>query len=163
MSGLIIDTPSSFANSSNKAGAADKYAFIKTCIELFRSEFISPFIFITLTLVPVNTIIVIGHEKLNVEMRREFGNSLAVVKIPKSGGVRLSLHKPPHYPSISLTNTIAGRRTRLRLPLPYPNPPTALIPVRTNHPTPTRCHIRYTRRRKPTRFFVIASFVDVGV
>jgi hypothetical protein len=35
----------------------------------------------------VNVIIVIGHEKLNVEMRREFGNSLAVVKIPKSGGV----------------------------------------------------------------------------
>jgi hypothetical protein len=34
-------------------------------------------------------IIVIGHEKLNVEMRREFGDSLAVVKIPKSGGVSL--------------------------------------------------------------------------
>lgn len=35
-------------------------------------------------------IVVIGHEKLNVEMRREFGASLAVVKVPKSGGVSVS-------------------------------------------------------------------------
>ena len=28
-----------------------------------------------------------GHEKLNVEMQRAYGNHLTVVKIPKSGGV----------------------------------------------------------------------------
>lgn len=70
-SGIIIDTPYSFANPNTKAASADKYAFIKTCVDVFN----------------INVIIVIGHEKLNVEMRREFGDSLAVVKIPKSGGV----------------------------------------------------------------------------
>lgn len=44
----------------------------------------------------VNVIIVIGHEKLNVEMQRLFGGQnqsrrITVVKIPKSGGVRTSL------------------------------------------------------------------------
>lgn len=36
----------------------------------------------------VNVILVVGHEKLNVEMQRTFGNSLTVLKVPKSGGVR---------------------------------------------------------------------------
>ncbi|KAF8463804.1 Pre-mRNA cleavage complex II protein Clp1-domain-containing protein [Gautieria morchelliformis] len=72
VSGLIIDTPASFAAQLNgKSGSGEKYAFIKTCVDLFK----------------INVIVVIGHEKLNVEMRREFGDSLAVVKIPKSGGV----------------------------------------------------------------------------
>ena len=35
----------------------------------------------------VNVILVVGHEKLNVEMQRTYGNRMAVVKIPKSGGV----------------------------------------------------------------------------
>jgi polyribonucleotide 5'-hydroxyl-kinase len=35
----------------------------------------------------VNAILVVGHEKLTVEMQRLFGNRLTVVKIPKSGGV----------------------------------------------------------------------------
>ena len=34
----------------------------------------------------INVILVIGHEKLNVEMRL-YGSHLIVVKIPKSGGV----------------------------------------------------------------------------
>jgi len=29
----------------------------------------------------------VGHEKLNVEMQRTYGNRMTVVKIPKSGGV----------------------------------------------------------------------------
>jgi polyribonucleotide 5'-hydroxyl-kinase len=33
-------------------------------------------------------ILVVGHEKLNVEMQRTYGNRMTVVKIPKSGGVR---------------------------------------------------------------------------
>ena len=39
---------------------------------------------------PVNVILVVGHEKLNVEMQRAFGSSLTVLKVPKSGGVRPS-------------------------------------------------------------------------
>jgi len=35
----------------------------------------------------VNVILVVGHEKLTVEMQRLFGNRFTVVKIPKSGGV----------------------------------------------------------------------------
>jgi hypothetical protein len=35
----------------------------------------------------VNAILVVGHEKLTVEMQRLFGNRLTVLKIPKSGGV----------------------------------------------------------------------------
>ena len=35
----------------------------------------------------VNVIVVVGHEKLNVEMQRAYGSVLTVVKIPKSGGV----------------------------------------------------------------------------
>ena len=34
-------------------------------------------------------ILVVGHEKLNVEMQRTYGNRMTVVKIPKSGGVRI--------------------------------------------------------------------------
>ena len=37
--------------------------------------------------VAVNVILVVGHEKLNVEMQRTYGNRMTVVKIPKSGGV----------------------------------------------------------------------------
>lgn len=35
----------------------------------------------------VNVIVVVGHEKLNVEMQRMYGSHMTVVKIPKSGGV----------------------------------------------------------------------------
>jgi len=36
----------------------------------------------------INTIIVVGHEKLNVEMQRLYNNrGITVIKIPKSGGV----------------------------------------------------------------------------
>jgi hypothetical protein len=45
----------------------------------------------------VNTIVVVGHERLHVEMQRLFGTHLSpnstvsVVKVPKSGGVRSSI------------------------------------------------------------------------
>jgi len=35
----------------------------------------------------INVILVVGHEKLNAEMQRTYGNRMTVVKIPKSGGV----------------------------------------------------------------------------
>ena len=37
----------------------------------------------------VNVILIVGHEKLNVEMQRTYGKYITVVKIPKSGGVCL--------------------------------------------------------------------------
>ncbi|KAK2466722.1 hypothetical protein APHAL10511_000980 [Amanita phalloides] len=69
VSGLIIDTPSAFASGH---GSNDvRHKLIRACVEAFN----------------VNVIVVVGHEKLNVEMRRTYGSQLAVVKIPKSGGV----------------------------------------------------------------------------
>ncbi|KDR73633.1 hypothetical protein GALMADRAFT_251398 [Galerina marginata CBS 339.88] len=68
-SGLIVDTPSSFASgpSSNNI----RQTLIKACIDAFK----------------INMIVVVGHEKLNVEMQRTYGSQITVVKIPKSGGV----------------------------------------------------------------------------
>lgn len=41
MSGLIIDTPASYATPQNgKSGSGEKYAFIKTCVDLFKSQII---------------------------------------------------------------------------------------------------------------------------
>ncbi|KAI0636507.1 hypothetical protein C8Q77DRAFT_1093114 [Trametes polyzona] len=68
--GLIVDTPSSFAASSG-AGNDHRLNLIKACVDAFQ----------------INVILVVGHEKLNVEMQRLYGNRLTVVKIPKSGGV----------------------------------------------------------------------------
>ncbi|KAI0072264.1 hypothetical protein K474DRAFT_1693123 [Panus rudis PR-1116 ss-1] len=69
VSGLIVDTPASFA--ANSANQDHRQTLIKACVEAFR----------------INVILVVGHEKLNVEMQRTYGNKLQVVKIPKSGGV----------------------------------------------------------------------------
>ncbi|KAI0723768.1 Pre-mRNA cleavage complex II protein Clp1-domain-containing protein [Cerioporus squamosus] len=69
-SGLIVDTPSSFAASSG-TGNDHRLMMIKACVDAFR----------------INVILVVGHEKLNVEMQRTYGNRMAVLKIPKSGGV----------------------------------------------------------------------------
>lgn len=70
VAGLIVDTPSSFAASSGPNGD-HRHALIKACVDAFR----------------INVILIVGHEKLNVEMQRAYGNRIAVVKIPKSGGV----------------------------------------------------------------------------
>ncbi|KAG5645598.1 Cleavage polyadenylation factor subunit clp1 [Asterophora parasitica] len=69
VSGLIVDTPSSFGAGT---GANDhRHKLIKACVDAFK----------------INVILVVGHEKLNVEMQRTYGSQLTVVKIPKSGGV----------------------------------------------------------------------------
>ncbi|KAG1754357.1 Pre-mRNA cleavage complex II protein Clp1-domain-containing protein [Suillus lakei] len=70
VSGLIVDTPSSFASSSGSA-PDNRHTLIKACVDAFR----------------INVILVVGHEKLTVEMQRLFGSRFTVVKIPKSGGV----------------------------------------------------------------------------
>jgi polyribonucleotide 5'-hydroxyl-kinase len=72
VSGLIVDTPSSFASGPSSGSSADsRHTLIKACVDTFH----------------INVILVVGHEKLNAEMQRLFGNQLTVVKIPKSGGV----------------------------------------------------------------------------
>ncbi|KIM79603.1 hypothetical protein PILCRDRAFT_73915 [Piloderma croceum F 1598] len=71
-SGIIVDTPSSFASSSSSSSSSDhRHTLIKSCVDAFG----------------INVILVVGHEKLNVEMQRTYGSRLSVVKIPKSGGV----------------------------------------------------------------------------
>jgi len=71
-SGLIVDTPSSFAASSGSGAQGEhRHGLIKACVEAFK----------------INVILVVGHEKLNVEMQRAYGHTIQVVKIPKSGGV----------------------------------------------------------------------------
>ncbi|KAJ7510160.1 Pre-mRNA cleavage complex II protein Clp1-domain-containing protein [Mycena galericulata] len=67
--GLIVDTPSSFA--SGHGSNDDRQKLIKACVDAFK----------------INVILVVGHEKLNVEMQRTYASRLTVVKIPKSGGV----------------------------------------------------------------------------
>lgn len=54
----------------------------------------------------VNVILVVGHEKLTVEMQRLFGNRFTVVKIPKSGGVCALIDPIRFVPH----NTRPGRR-----------------------------------------------------
>ena len=49
----------------------------------------------------VNVIVVVGHEKLNVEMQRMFGSKLSVIKLPKSGG--LSHHNLRRFIPLSHT------------------------------------------------------------
>ncbi|KAG9318596.1 hypothetical protein JVU11DRAFT_689 [Chiua virens] len=72
VSGLIVNTPSSFASGpSSGSGADSRHTLIKACVDAFR----------------INVILVVGHEKLNAEMQRLYGSQLTVVKIPKSGGV----------------------------------------------------------------------------
>ncbi|EPQ29518.1 uncharacterized protein PFL1_02737 [Pseudozyma flocculosa PF-1] len=82
MSGLLIDTPGVIT-----ADARSRYAFIQHCVKAFK----------------VDTIVILGHEKLNIEMTRMFGSGAApsrvpgtdgiplprvnVIKLPKSGGV----------------------------------------------------------------------------
>ncbi|KAJ7172191.1 Pre-mRNA cleavage complex II protein Clp1-domain-containing protein [Mycena filopes] len=67
--GLIVDTPSSFA--SGPGSSDERQRLIKACVDAFK----------------INVILVVGHEKLNVEMQRTYASRLTVVKIPKSGGV----------------------------------------------------------------------------
>ncbi|CAE6397656.1 unnamed protein product, partial [Rhizoctonia solani] len=70
-SGFIIDTPAAFSTSN--AQGDSKYNLIKICVEAFD----------------VNTILIMGHDKLSVELQRVFGGSegITVLKVPKSGGV----------------------------------------------------------------------------
>jgi polyribonucleotide 5'-hydroxyl-kinase len=70
-SGVFIDTPGVIASD-----AKSRYTYIQHCVRVFK----------------VDTIVVIGHEKLNIEMNKLFNavgqsSGVSVVKLPKSGGV----------------------------------------------------------------------------
>ena len=74
-------------------------------------------------------ILVVGHEKLNVEMQRTYGNRMTVVKIPKSGGVCIIygfLFSPP-------TRLDAGRRARRAISATRPRPATAHLLLRPDY------------------------------
>lgn len=68
MSGLLIDTPGVIT-----ADARNKYAFIQHCVKAFK----------------VDTIVVLGHEKLNLEMTKIFGGNANAIEIPGSEGQKL--------------------------------------------------------------------------
>ncbi|KAG8954256.1 Cleavage polyadenylation factor subunit clp1, partial [Tulasnella sp. 424] len=73
-SGLFVDTPATFSTAV-RIGTDMRYPFIEKCVEEFD----------------VNTIVVIGHEKLNVDIQRFFGSPasgrrISVIKVTKSGG-----------------------------------------------------------------------------
>jgi polyribonucleotide 5'-hydroxyl-kinase len=97
-SGMIIDTPSSFASSPSSSSTPDhRQTLIRACVDAFRSKLslyprntFSKMSYLLIWFATVNVILVVGHEKLNVEMQRTYGNRMTVVKIPKSGGVCIS-------------------------------------------------------------------------
>ena len=64
---------------------------IKSCVDAFGSEFRMQQSSSSQkgadSRAPVNAILVVGHEKLNVEMQRTYEKHITVVKVPKSGGV----------------------------------------------------------------------------
>ncbi|KAF8323070.1 Clp1-domain-containing protein [Clavulina sp. PMI_390] len=78
VSGLIIDSSAAFSSAAPFGpGGEQKYPLIQMAVEAFR----------------VNMIVVVGHERLHVEMQRLFGaysgsdTGITIVKVPKSGGV----------------------------------------------------------------------------
>jgi polyribonucleotide 5'-hydroxyl-kinase len=68
-SGVLIDMPG-----ITTADARSRYNYIQYCVKALK----------------VDTIVVLGHEKLNIEMGKLFGQAgsgIGVIKLPKSGGV----------------------------------------------------------------------------
>jgi polyribonucleotide 5'-hydroxyl-kinase len=111
-SGLIVDTPSSFA--SGPGSGEHRQKLIKACVDALKSRlYLSYAASVILRSSLVNVILVVGHEKLNVEMQRAYGASLTIVKIPKSGGVSQCFAAIISYPKDSITLTGRGARPRL--------------------------------------------------
>ena len=70
MSGLLLDMPGVIT-----ADARTRYGFIQYCVRAFK----------------IDTIVVLGHEKLNLELTRIYANDTSghaprIVKVPRSGG-----------------------------------------------------------------------------
>jgi polyribonucleotide 5'-hydroxyl-kinase len=64
-------------------------------------------------------ILVVGHEKLNVEMQRTYGNRMTVVKIPKSGGVctpeQAAFYSPLIYIPVQVVELDVQYRQRIHV------------------------------------------------
>ncbi|CCA66691.1 related to Pre-mRNA cleavage complex II protein Clp1 [Serendipita indica DSM 11827] len=89
-SGLFIDTPANFTSIPGE----DKYSLVKTTVHAFKGEPVLIFQLFLLTTDLVNTILVLGNEKLTFEMQNLFNTDVSphaspinVVKIPRSAGV----------------------------------------------------------------------------
>lgn len=77
MSGLLLDMPGVIT-----ADSRTRYSYIQYCARAFK----------------VDMIVVLGHEKLNLELSKIFaadpsGSAVQIVKVPKSGGVRFYAYK----------------------------------------------------------------------
>ncbi|EIW67326.1 hypothetical protein M231_02531 [Tremella mesenterica] len=73
-SGLIMDTPSAFTNptlGTKKDDPKARYALVLQAIQTFD----------------IDVIVVIGHEKLTIDLLRLLPSSIKVLRLPKSGGV----------------------------------------------------------------------------
>jgi len=69
MSGVLVDTAGVIT-----ADGRSRYAWIQYCARAFK----------------VDTIVVLGHDKLNIELTRLYGHpssGVTVIKLPKSGGI----------------------------------------------------------------------------
>ncbi|EKM82406.1 hypothetical protein AGABI1DRAFT_104404 [Agaricus bisporus var. burnettii JB137-S8] len=69
-SGCIVDTPALFSSGPASTTEA-RQRLIKACVDAFK----------------INTILVVGQEKLSAEMKKLYSKQLTVIKVPKSGGV----------------------------------------------------------------------------
>jgi polyribonucleotide 5'-hydroxyl-kinase len=103
LAGVIVDTPSSYASGSVPQDL--RHRLIKACVDAFKSQLVLLSSCISSEQSKVNLILVVGHEKLNVEMQRLYGSSLNIVKIPKSGGVC----SPPILPRLSRLSNFCFR------------------------------------------------------
>ena len=95
-SGIVIDTPASFALATPYGPAGEgKYPLVRLAVDALDGTLKPdwPMGDLPHRKLSANIIVVIGNEKLHVEMQRLFGSygsstsGINVVKLPKSGGV----------------------------------------------------------------------------
>lgn len=99
MSGLLLDMPGVITSDSRT-----RYSYIQYCARAFK----------------VDMIVVLGHEKLNLELSKIFaadpaGSAIQIVKVPKSGGVR------------TITNPGCGCRRSVQTKIAGPADPLILL------------------------------------
>lgn len=90
-SGMVIDTAGALSSISLMSNGVEiKHALVRTCLDIFKSILtLCPHDFVA-HMPPVNFVIVVGPEKLFIEMQRLLNtlNSHAqIIKINKSAGV----------------------------------------------------------------------------
>lgn len=89
-SGVFIDTPSAMTVPTLGApkGSNVRYGLVREAAEAFDGEFLRSASVIPADEVSVDVMVVIGNEKLTIEMQKMFTkNGVTVISAPKSGGV----------------------------------------------------------------------------